>query len=85
MANDKQCYHCLGSGMVRFLSKRRSGDPPPLWAFGEAQEVDAVRVRVPCAVCHGTGLSERKKRKHLREGIVERLLPVEADSVPDPA
>ena len=70
----QQCYHCLGSGMVRVLSKRRPDDPPPRMLFGELREVEAVSVRVPCAVCKGTGLSEaeRKKQKPLRQGIVER-------------
>lgn len=81
MTNDKRCYHCLGDGMVRYLSKRKPDDPPPKMAFGELQDVDVVQVRVPCMVCKGTGLAEteRKRRgKDLRQGIVEWRLPQEA-------
>jgi len=70
----QQCYHCLGSGMVRVPSKRRPDDPPPMMLFGELREVEAVSTHVPCMVCKGTGLSdaERKKQQPLRQGIVER-------------
>ena len=82
----QQCYHCLGSGMVRVLSKRRPDDPPPRMLFGELREVEAISVRVPCMVCRGTGLSEaeRRKQKPLRQGIVERWVRKDDPDVPDP-
>jgi len=82
----QQCYHCLGSGMVRVLSKRRPDDPPPRMLFGELREVEAISVRVPCMVCRGTGLSEaeRDKQEPLRQGIVERWVRKDGPNVPGP-